>query len=140
MSDLSDYNEAYDNAETNNKYDTVPEGTYQVFVDEVEIKKTKEKRIPMMAWKFKIMSGSSEGRTLFKNSVIQDNTIGFIKTDLSICKMELAKFSDILGRLHELLNIKLEVKIVNKGDNQNVYIQRLIEESRGVDDNDDIPF
>lgn len=143
MTDLEQYDEAYDEAETSNTdFDTVPDGTYQVYIDEAVMKETKDTRLPMLAWKFKIINGNYEGRVLFKNNVITEKTIGYLKTDLSKCELELKKFSDLPKEVSKLLNVWLEVKVKNKGDNQNVYIQRKLDksdDSKTVAD-DDIPF
>lgn len=128
MEYLEEFNEDYEDAEvTRSDFDVIPDGTYQVFVDEVAMKETKESKKPMLSWKFKIMGGKYEGRFLFKNSVITHDTIGYVKTDLSICKLKLDKFSDLPTQLFNLFNVWLEVKVANKGDNQNVYLQKRIE-------------
>jgi hypothetical protein len=140
---LEQFDDDYRNAETQDRDDfkPVPDGTYQVYVDEVMLKKTKETQQPMLSWQFKIMAGKYEGRILFKNAVIMKDALVYIKTDLSVCGLELARFSDLPSHLSQLLNVKLEVKIVNKGENQRIYLQRKIETS--ADDmptQDDIPF
>lgn len=140
MGALTKFNDAYDDAEVYDEFSPIQDGTYQVFVDEVAIKETKESKLPMLAWKFKVMSGNCEGRVLFKNSVINDNTLSYIKTDLSICELELERFSDLYMRLEDLLNIQLEVKVVTKGENQNIYIQRKISITGNTAKDDDIPF
>jgi hypothetical protein len=144
---LDQFDKAYDDAEVNNEFAPVPDGTYQVFVDEVTMKETKkEPKRPMLSWKFQIVSGSQKGRFLFKNTVVsiesKDETqrsLSFIKTDLSICGVELEKFSDIASRLGDLLNANLEVKVSTKGEYQNIYLQKMIDVSGEVTD-DDIPF
>lgn len=141
MVDLSEYDDAYDDAEVHDGFSPIPDGTYQVFVDEVAVKETKEKHLPMIAWKFKIINGQHEGRVLFKNSVITEKTLSYIKTDLSICGIILEKFSEIQTYLFDLLNKNLEVKIVSKDDNQNIYIQRVLKHDDTEQTNaDDIPF
>lgn len=152
MADLTQFDQAYDDAETQDggDFEQLPDGTYQVFVDEACVKETKQTQMPMLAWKLKVMSGPCEGRFLFKNSVITDKTISFIKTDLSLCGMRLDKFSDLPGHLHLLINMQLEVKAVTKKyinkkneevEGQNVWIQRQIKAgANGAVSEEDIPF
>jgi hypothetical protein len=145
--DLDFYDEMYDDVEEANQFEPVPDGTYQVFVDEVSIKETKKEPIrPMLTWQFKIMGGVHEGRILFKNAVIPvsdkekiERALSFIKTDLSVCGLTLKKFSDLQKKLGKLLNVQLEVGVKNKGDNQNVYIQRALDAGE-VQEEDSIPF
>lgn len=151
MSILSDFDEWYEDAEIheNEGFKPLPDGTYQVFVDEVCIKETQKERKPMISWKFKVTSGAYQGRILFKNSIVNENTISYIKTDLSVCDLKLNKFSDLDSRLEELLDINLEVKVSNKKyvdkkgeekDTQNIYIQRKIVPSDDEVPSEDIPF
>jgi hypothetical protein len=147
--DLEAYDEYYDNAEVNDQFEPVPDGTYQVFVDEITLKETQKTPVrPMLSWQFKVMVGGHEGRILFKNSVIPVSgqhdiarAMSYIKTDFSICGLKLKKFSELQEHLGLLRNMHLEVKVANKGENQNVYIQRKLEAGQvGADANDNIPF
>lgn len=148
--DLTGFDQTYEDAETMGEdFEKLPDGTYQVFVDEANLTETKEKQTPMLTWKLKIMTGPFEGRLLFKNAVITDKTLPFIKTDLSICGMTLGKFSDLPESLHLLLNTKLEVKTVTKKyvnhkneekEAQNIWIQRKLDSGNSTVSGDDIPF
>jgi hypothetical protein len=149
MSDLEKFNDDYEDAETTRTFGVIPDGTYQVFVDGVKLTETKGSGKPMLAWTFKIMGGDMEGRLLFKNSVITEETLGYIKTDLSICELHLKKFSDLSARVFELLNMHLEIKVVNKTKvrngneevSQNIYIQsKLYDDDDKMPTSDDIPF
>jgi hypothetical protein len=149
--DLEAYDEMFNDAEVS-EFKEVPDGTYQVFIDEIAMKETKAEPVrPMLSWVFKIMSGPCEGRLLFKNAVVSiaskedtNRSLSFIKTDLSICGVELKKFSKIHTKLKGLRNTHLEVKVSTKkregkDDIQNIWIQRLLEEGE-VDDGDSTPF
>jgi hypothetical protein len=143
--DLSIYDDDYDEAEIIDN--NTPDGIYQVYVDEVVMKETKESKEPMLAWKLKIINGKREGCFIFKNSVVKDTTLGFIKTDLSICGLTLSKFSEIYLSLESLLRTQLEIKVVTKGEYQNIYFQKKLDldEEGNLKDtdtvsDDDIPF
>jgi hypothetical protein len=146
--DLEQFNDAYDEAEEpENDFSPVPDGTYQTIVDAVELKPTKKTGEPMIAWTLRIVAGTKEGRLLFKNSVIKEDSLGYLKADLSICGVILKKFSDLDVKLSNLLDVGLEVKVVNKEGtyqgkptvNTNVYFQKSIELSDDIKD-DDIRF
>lgn len=151
--DLTEYNDMYEDAEVQDKFSMVPDGKYQVYIDEISIEETKHTHKPMIKWTFKIMSGVYESKLLWKNSVITDDkkSMDYIKTDLLICGLELKKFSDLQKRLGELLNVQLEVQTKikkadpndpEKRDSQNVWIQRKLKTGENFDtlSEDDIPF
>jgi hypothetical protein len=54
------------------------------------------------------------------------NGAGEVKGDLKTLGMELAKFSELAGRLEELLDVTLEVTKRTRGDYTNVYFNRRI--------------
>jgi hypothetical protein len=151
--DLTEYDEMYKDAEVQDKFSLIPDGKYQVFIDEISIEETKNTHKPMVKWTFKIMSGAHEGRLLWKNSVITDDkrSMDYIKTDLSICGLELKKFSDIQKKLGKLRNVQLEIQTkIKKGDpnspderkrkdSQNVWIQRKLEAGEVEQGKDDLP-
>jgi hypothetical protein len=154
--DLSEYDKMYKDAKVQDKFSMVPDGKYQVFVDEISLEETKHTHKPMIKWTFKIMSGVHEGRLLWKNSVLTDDpkSMDYVKTDLSVCGLELKKFSDLQKSLGKLRNVQLEVQTkIKKGDpnsqddmkrkdSQNVWINRKLEvgEADDGDDDSDTPF
>lgn len=73
-----------------------------------------------------VLSGSQAGRHIFKNSVITQASIPYVKGDLKTLGLELAKFSELSGRLEELLDVTLEVTKRTRGDYTNVYFNRRI--------------
>ncbi|CAM2066744.1 DUF669 domain-containing protein [Sulfidibacter corallicola] len=137
---MSDF-EQIDLAELDNKFESeeasetnhtpVPDGKYQVNVDKIELTRSKSGN-PMLKWTLRIIGPTQRKRLLWKNSVITEASIKWLKRDLIIAGLVLAKLSDLEHRLHELLDIQLEVKKVTKNDYENIYLQRLIE----IDDPD----
>jgi hypothetical protein len=148
--DWESYDEMYDDVEAGSEFKEVPDGVYQVFIEEIALTETKKEPVrPMLAWQLSIMSGEHEGRKLFKNAVVNtkdkdsiEQSLRFIKTDLSVCGLN-CKFSEIAENLDKLLNAQLEVKVVTKDHKgkpiQNIYIQRQLDAGEVVDP-DDTPF
>jgi hypothetical protein len=146
MSDVSPeelgvYDDDFTNADgTGGDYTPTPDGTYTVSVEKVQLKRTKTDK-PMLAWQLRIAGPTRAGSCLFKNSLIASaKNVEFLKRDLVACGMELAKLSDLPGRLEELLDLSLEVRKITKGEYENVYIQKLLDgapacEAAPVDDN-----
>jgi hypothetical protein len=73
-----------------------------------------------------VLSGSQAGRHIFKNSVITQASIPYVKGDLKTLGLQLSKFSELSRRLEELLDVTLEVTKRTRGDYSNVYFNRRI--------------
>jgi hypothetical protein len=90
-----------------------------------------------------IISGSQAGRHIFKNSVITQASLPYVKGDLKTLGLELGKFSELAGRLEELLDKTLEVTKRTRGEYTNVYFNRRLKiaaaPSGGFAD-EDLPF
>lgn len=145
--DLAEFDKAYKDSELSERqFDSVPDGKYQVNVEQVELVRAKSSGNPMLKWKLKILGPSCAGRYLFRNSVITQKTVSFLKTDLHTCGLDLERLSDLNQHLDKLLDLKLEVNKRTRGENENIYLNRKLELDDGVDSayasgsNEDIPF
>jgi hypothetical protein len=102
-----------------------------------------QKGDPMIKFDLVVISGSQAGRHIFKNSVITQASLPYVKGDLKTLGLELAKFSELAGRLDELLDKTLEVTKRTRGDYTNVYFNRRLNiasaPSAGLAD-EDLPF
>ncbi len=120
--DLSSFDDEFDSAEATSQ-EEVPDGKYQARIDSVRLDSS-QKGDPMIKWDLQILSGSQAGRHIFKNSVITQASLPYVKGDLKTLGIELAKFSSLAGRLEELLDVTLEVTKRTRGDYTNVYFNR----------------
>lgn len=135
--DLSQFDEAYEKATVEDRsFDEIPDGKYQVNVEKVELR-TSKKGNAMLSWELKVLIGEHAGRRLFRNNVLAtEENAKFLKQDLHTCGLQLDKLSDLNARLHELLDLKLDVQKKTKPDgNVNVWLNRRI-----VLDDDVVPF
>lgn len=122
--DLSSFDEEFETAEAP-EYDEVPDGKYQARIESVKLESS-QKGDPMIKFDLEVMSGAQAGRHIFKNSVITQASIPYVKGDLKTLGLELSKFSELSGRLEELLDVTLEVTKRTRGDYTNVYFNRRI--------------
>ena len=120
--DLSSYDDDYASAEAPSQ-DEVPDGKYQARIESVKLESS-QKGDPMIKFDLEVISGAQAGRHIFKNSVITQASIPYVKGDLKTLGLELAKFSQLAGRLEELLDVTLEVTKRTRGDYTNVYFNR----------------
>lgn len=123
--DLSSFDDEFATAEAP-AFDEVPDGKYQVRIDSVRLESS-QKGDPMIKWDLIILSGSQAGRRMFRNSVITAASLPYVKGDLKTLGLALTKFSELKGRLEELLDLTVEVTKRTKGDYSNVYFNRRIE-------------
>lgn len=155
--DLSQFDDQYEQAQVSDRTAKVPDGKYHARVDKVELKTT-QKGAPMLTWDLEIVGPAQIGRHLFTNNVLSGNSTGLsiLKSNLAMCRLELAKLSDLPNRLSELLDVVLEVQAKTKPaanpterDNQNVYFNKYLGKGEdyegasgnaGVNLDRDIPF
>ena len=139
--DLSSYDDDFASAEAPSQ-DEVPDGKYQARIESVKLESS-QKGDPMIKFDLEVLSGSQAGRHIFKNSVITQASIPYVKGDLKTLGLELSKFSELSGRLEELLDVTLEVTKRTRGDYTNVYFNRRIRiaaASSGEVPTGDMPF
>ena len=139
--DLSSFDDEFATAQSP-EYDEVPDGKYHARIESVRLE-TSQKGDPMIKFDLEVLSGSHAGRHIFKNSVITQASLPYVKGDLRTLGLELSKFSELSGRLDELLDVTLEITKRTRGDYTNVYFNRrirLASTSNGEVPTKDLPF
>jgi len=126
--DLAQFDDDFhsETAEERGDFETVPDGKYQVAVEKAELTQSSTGN-PMLKWMLRIQGPRFINRCLWRNSVVTQNTLKYVKTDLHLCGLDLEKLSDLPKHLDKLLDVKLEVTKRTKGENENVYFNRRIE-------------
>ncbi len=124
--DLTDFADDYTEAEVEEReFEPVPDGKYQVNVDQVELVRAKSSGNPMLKWTLRILAPRFPGRLLWRNNIIASReNIKWLKTDLHTCGLDLEKLSDLYKHLGQLTGVKLEVTKRTNGDFENVYLNR----------------
>jgi hypothetical protein len=135
----SDMDEDYQDAEVQEKkFTSVPDGNYQVRVEEVKLDKA-DNGVRYLNWKFQIIAGEHIKQFIFKNNFLDPTSeyikqnLAHLKTDLSVCGVELKTLQGLEISLAHLLDVELEVavksnKYTGKDGKEktgtNVYINR----------------
>lgn len=137
--DLSQFDSEYrrQTARQDSTPDSIPDGPYDVRVESVELTKSKTSGQPMLKWALRILGPAHQNRMLWKNRVINQNTIKWVKAELDICGLEAEPFSDLPKLLPALLGIELQVMKRTNNGYEDIYFNRLVKDQ--VDD-DDLPF
>ena len=103
----------------------IPDGRYEVVVDGVELTESKTSGNPMMRWTLRIIGPQMSGRVMWKSRAITEKTLRFVKSELTICGLQLLRLSDLPQRLDDLRNLRLEVVKRERGSFYDVYFNRL---------------
>jgi hypothetical protein len=127
--DLSAFDEEYDTVDPADN-DEVPDGKYQVRVQRVKLDRS-QKGDPMLKWELVVLSGQHANRHVFKNAVITQASLPFVKGDLKTLGMELPRFSELPNHLEKLLDHTLEITKRTKGEYTNVYFNKRIQVPAG---------
>lgn len=122
--DLSAFDDDFD-AAAEPEFDELADGKYQVRIDTAQVSKSSAGD-PMIKWELLVIAGSHEGRRIFKNSVITDRSLPFVKGDLKKVGLELKRLSELPGRIGETLDKILQVTLRTKGEYRNCYFDKLL--------------
>ena len=125
--DLSYLDDEYEETEVpEQEFSPIPDGKYQVLVDKVELTTAQSTGNPMLKWTLRILGPAYRERLLWKNSVLLSGLLQYVKKDLQTCGIQIQKISDLPDQLEKLLDLKLEITKKTKGDNENIYFNKLI--------------
>jgi hypothetical protein len=121
--DLASLDEAFAHANVPDAA-PLPDGLYLVEVVLVELRATRQTARPMLCWTLRVLSGPFATRRLWRNQVLSQNNLGWLKKDLRLCGLDLPKLSDLHAHLDRLRGIRLEVVKHTRGDYQAVLFRR----------------
>ncbi len=146
--DLTNFEDDYTEAEVEDReFEPVPDGKYQVNVDQVELVRAKSSGNPMLKWTLRILAPRFRGRLLWRNNIIASReNLKWLKTDLHTCGLDLEKLSELSQYLGQLTGVKLEVTKRTNGEYENVYFNRRLviedgqEAPKTAAQDADIPF
>ncbi len=95
--DLTEFEDDYVETEVEDReFEPVPDGKYQVNVDQVELVRAKSSGKPMLKWTLRILAPRFRGRLLWRNNMIESReNLKWLKTDLHTCGLDLEKLSDL---------------------------------------------
>jgi hypothetical protein len=126
--DLSRYDEDYrkaKQADTPPPFRPVPDGKYQVIVENVELTTTRTTGNPMLKWRLRIAGPTMADRILWKSEIITERTMPYVTKNLTLCGLSMQSFGDLPSRLPELTNLRLEVTKRGRTDRPDeIYFDR----------------
>lgn len=126
--DLSCFDDEFERAETrfgDAPADPVPDGYYEVRVEEARLKRTPRTGNPMLVWKLRILGPQCRNSAITKTRIITAKTLGFVKEDLRILGIQLQRFSQLEDKLPEMNEKVVNVyKKASKEGWSDVYFTR----------------
>lgn len=99
----------------------VPDGTYQVIVDCVELMCSKNKGTPGLKWDLKVLEGKHKNEFIWKTNWITEKTIAFLKQDLFTAGFNVDDFKPSMlnaQTIKPLLDVCLEVYVSSEAEGE----------------------
>jgi hypothetical protein len=125
--DLTAFDDDFAAAELPDRTTPVPDGRYQVRVDNVEITTARSSGNPVLRWTLRIVGPTSRGRLLFRHHVLSTpRHFPWLKHDLCLCGLQITRLSHLPDHLHQLLDLVLEVTQRTRADRRYVFFERLV--------------
>ncbi len=146
-SQLEEFEGAWKDAPTESTFDNLPDGKYQVSIEEVRLENAKKSGRLQLAWVLTVMNGDYAGRKVFHyRGLDREESAGWMKREIYACGLEVESILDLPDMLPELLDRVVEITLKTKRgsdgeDYQNCFINKLLEAvGPGAVSVDDDPF
>jgi hypothetical protein len=129
---LAQYKEVFDGAEVKEEsnFEDLPDGTYQMRVEEVRFEESKTSQKPMLTWTLVVVApaGNINRKHWHYRSIADDKGIEWMKQELANAGMDVhgMDVTEIPDHLEDLLDRILQVTIKTKGEYRNSYINRVV--------------
>jgi hypothetical protein len=121
--DLSTLDEAFAQASVPGA-EPVPDGAYMVESKLSELNKTRHTGRPMLCWTLRVLTGPFADRRLWRRQVLGPRNLGWLKKDLRLCNLELARLSELPDHLERLSGIPLEITKTTRDDYESILFRR----------------
>ncbi len=131
--DLDQFDEDFNQTQcdTNSDSEGLAPGKYQVVVEKAELQRSQKGNL-MLIWRMRVLGPRYAGRKYWhRNMIVSKENLKWLKHDLTIAGLDLAKLSDLAARLGELCGVRLEIQIKRRGDQENSFINKRLQGSDG---------
>ena len=147
---LQEYEQMWQDAPEGDTFENLPDGKYQVSIQEVRFENAKTSGRLQLAWVFQVESGQHKGRKVFHyRGLDKEESVGWMKKEVARCGLKVEQITDLPDKLEELLFRIIEITLKTKKNNgeefQNCFINKLLEEPAegsyvAANEDDTIPF
>ncbi len=136
--DLSSFDDDFAAAEAP-EFKEVPDGRYQAKLCKAQLTKSSTGS-PMIKWDLLVLTGEHAGQHIFKNSVISDRSLPYVKGDLKLVGVNIKRLSELPGHIGEALDKVLELTLRTKGEYTNCYFNKVIDIPQGAGEMPENPW
>lgn len=123
-------------AEEQTEFASVPDGKYEVTVEKVDLGRTPNAGYVRITWHLRVTGPTHQSRMLWKSSVITNNSLRFVKSELRKCGLALDDLSALPSQIDKMVNVDLSITKRTNNGYENIYFDRRLD--TGV--TDDLPF
>ena len=128
---LAALDEKYAGAQVTGPDTPVPDGRYHVDIESVVLKRSGGGD-PMLEYTFVIVSeGPHQGRKVWYHRTITEKTLKWVKQELVVCGLNIARISEVAEHLPSLTKARLDITIRTKNEHRNIYFNRRLDLPEG---------
>jgi hypothetical protein len=121
------------------RYAGLPDGDYDATIEEARLSETTSTQRPVVIWTLRIDGPHGAGRVIYKNRVITENTLTYLKEDLEKCGLSLDRISDLESSLPQLSGRPIVFRKVTRTNGSDIYFS-WSRPKAAPDPDSDLPF
>jgi hypothetical protein len=106
---------------TDDRYAGLPDGDYDATIEEIRLSETTSTQRPVVIWTLRINGPQAAGRVVYKNRVITENTLTYLKEDLEKCGVSLDRLSELEANLPALTGRSVAFRKVTRPNGSDIY-------------------
>jgi len=132
-SQLKEFDSAWREAVVEDEFKNLPDGKYQVSIDEIRFENAKKSGRLQLAWVLTVISPQeNKGRKIFHyRGLDNEESVKWMKKEMFICGLDSPNISDLPDKLPSILDSIIEVTLKTKktanGEFQNCFINKLLD-------------
>ncbi len=88
---------------------SLPDGKYQVVVEDVVLSRTEPSGTLRLLWRLRINGPAMANRIMWKSRPITPQTLQQVKEDLAVCGLNLERLSLLPNQLNRLVDVELQI-------------------------------
>ncbi len=126
--DLSGFDESYAQtapppAKQPDHYQHIPDGIFDADIVDAKLSVTVTTSRPIVLWSLRIRGPEAAGHMLYKNRVVTEKTLPWLKEDLEKSGLRLDRLSDLNHRVAEMIGRPVTIEKRTKDGRSQVYFR-----------------
>ena len=129
---LSHLDDAFANAVPPPDAGSLVDGKYQFRIEEMSIAQSTQSNTLLLKWKLKVVGPHSIGTIAWRNNVLEEKNMPYIKKDLAKVGLHPQPFSTIATEKDKVVGLHIQGTVKNKDGFMNIYIDKAIQFIEGA--------